>query len=79
VTGAAQPKEPPAGAADAAAGDTDWGLALTGIVTGEDADRVEAEIKAAHDAGRLKPRTADALRKAIAAKRLKLAETAATA
>lgn len=78
VTRAEQPKEATpkeATPADAAAGDTDWGVALAGIVTDEDADRVEGEIKAAHDAGRLKPVTANALRKAIAAKRGKLASS----
>lgn len=64
--------------ADAAADDSDWGAAIAGAATGEECDRVEAEMKAAFDGGRLVPVKAQALRKMLNVKRDKLATAGAT-
>jgi hypothetical protein len=45
----------------------DWGISIDGIVTEEDGDRVDAELKAAYDAGKIPGPKATKIRQAIRA------------
>lgn len=54
----------------------DWGISIDGIASPEDADRVDAELKAAFKAGSIDSARANAIRVAIKARAAKVAERA---
>jgi hypothetical protein len=73
-----QPTPPPPAGVDQTAV-TEWAAKIDKIATGDDADRAEDELREVRAAGQVDARTADAIRKAIRAKRESVAgrETAA--
>jgi hypothetical protein len=64
----AQPAEQPSADIDEAA-IADWAAKIDEIGTAEDADRVDGELREVFKSGRMNPTTANAIRKAIRAKR----------
>jgi hypothetical protein len=63
----ARPAQPPAGVDESAI--ANWAAKVDEIASDEDADRAEDELREVRASGRMDARTADAIRKAIRAKR----------